>query len=249
MRIRQLVLVAADLDGTVAQIRDIFGLAAGFNDPGVEYFGLRNEVLTIGDTFLEVVSPIRDDTAAGRYRARRGGDCGYMVMIQSDDYRSDRERVESLGVRIVWSAELDDISGIHLHPRDTGGPLLSLDQPIPPDSWRWAGPNWHRLSETGNARAVLAAEIADPDPRQRANRWSEILNQPAEGTNDGWHIQLDRGTLRFTENKEANESGLSQIDLAVEDRRGALDRARQHGAAIDERSILVSGTTFCLIGD
>ena len=41
-------------------------LEVGFRDPGVELFGLRNAVIPVGDTFLEVVSPIKEGTTAGR---------------------------------------------------------------------------------------------------------------------------------------------------------------------------------------
>ena len=42
----------------------------------------------------------------------------------------------------MWQITLDDIATVYLHPRDVGGALLSLDEPRPPASWRWAGPEW-----------------------------------------------------------------------------------------------------------
>ena len=39
------------------------------------YFGLRNAVFALGDTFLEVVCPQRPDTAAGRLLDRRAPTC------------------------------------------------------------------------------------------------------------------------------------------------------------------------------
>ena len=59
-RLRQAVLAAREL--TVAdRLRDELGLAEPFADPGVWNFGLQNAVFALGDTFLEVVSPFRDD--------------------------------------------------------------------------------------------------------------------------------------------------------------------------------------------
>ncbi len=246
MRLRQLVLAAAELDPLADKVRDIFGIEGGYPDPGVEFFGLQNMVLPIGDTFLEIVSPIQENTAAGRYRDRRGGDCGYMVMVQSDDYRRDRDRVEALGVRIVWSAELDDISGMHLHPRDTGGPLLSLDQPIPAESWRWAGPDWQDHSHTANARALIVAEIADPEPEQRARRWAEVLDQECRRSDTGWEIQLEPGTLRFAACEAASDAGLVGIDLSLRDPATAAERAEAHGALVAPTTVELAGVRFHL---
>ncbi len=247
MRLRQVVLVAADLETVVGQIRDVFEIEPGYPDPGVELFGLQNMVMAFGDTFLEVVSPIQDNTAAGRYRDRRGGDCGYMVMVQSDDYRRDRERIEGLGVRIVWSAELDDISGMHLHPRDTGGPLLSLDEPKPPASWRWAGPSWVDRSSTDNVQGIVAAEITDPDPTERARRWGEILDRPARLKGKTKSIELDRGTLRFVATDDPANAGLAQIDVQVRNRETTILRAERRNALVGKDTVRLGGALFNLV--
>src|SRR5512145_1003705 len=108
MRLRQIALVARELDSTVEVLCDVLGIEVAFHDPGVEVFGLRNAVMPLGDTFLEVVSPDRPGTSAGRLLERRGGDGGYMVIVQSQAKAADRARVGSLGVRIVWEADLPD---------------------------------------------------------------------------------------------------------------------------------------------
>ena len=55
MRLRQAVLVAAELEPVAERLQAEFGLGEPFADPGVAVFGLRNAVFAIGDTFLEVV--------------------------------------------------------------------------------------------------------------------------------------------------------------------------------------------------
>lgn len=197
MRLRQVVLVAEDLAAAVDRLSDALGAGAPFQDPGVKVFGLENAVLPIGDTFLEVVSPLTPDAPAARYRARHGGDGGYMLMVQSDDLGRDRARVEAQGVRLAWEGALDDIAGIHLHPKDTGGPLLSLDQPRPPASWHWAGPGWDGRSRSDVSRTITAAEVASPEPERLARRWGELLDRPVASEGDGFAIVLEPGTLRF----------------------------------------------------
>ena len=71
VRLRQAVLAAADLDSVTGTLRSTFSLGEPFADEGVGYFGLRNAVFALGDTFLEVVSPVRDGTSAGRLSQER----------------------------------------------------------------------------------------------------------------------------------------------------------------------------------
>ena len=139
MRIRQIALVARELDPVVDDLCAVLGVEVAFNDPGVAEFGLKNAVMALGDQFLEVVSPFRADASAARYLERRRGDGGYMVILQSDDLDADRTRLARVGARIVWEIAFDDIATIHLHPRDVGGAIVSLDRPLPPASWRWEG--------------------------------------------------------------------------------------------------------------
>jgi catechol 2,3-dioxygenase-like lactoylglutathione lyase family enzyme len=124
MRLRQIALVARDLDPVVDDLCAVLGITVAFRDPGVGVFGLRNAVMPVGETFLEVVSPIAPDASAVRYLARRGGDGGYMVLLQTSSLDADRRRLDALGVRVVWEIELPDIRSVHLHPRDTGGVIL-----------------------------------------------------------------------------------------------------------------------------
>jgi hypothetical protein len=74
VRLRQVVLVARDLERVVATLRARLGLGEPFRDPAVGSFGLENAVMALGDTFVEVVSPVKPDTAARRHLERRGGD-------------------------------------------------------------------------------------------------------------------------------------------------------------------------------
>src|SRR5215470_7170071 len=80
---------------------DIFRLEVGYRDPGVKAFGLEPAIFPVGNQFIEVVSPIRENTAGGRYLDRRGGDGGYMVILQSDDHAPRKRRVAELGIRKV----------------------------------------------------------------------------------------------------------------------------------------------------
>lgn len=214
LRIRQIALVARELDPVVAALCEGLGVEVCYNDPLVGEFGLRNALMPIGDTLLEVVSPMRAGTTAGRLLDKRDGDGGYMVILQTDNLARDRRRIEGLDVRVVWEVALDDISTIHLHPSDVGGAIVSFDEARPPESWRWAGPGWEAKRRTERVTAIVGAELQADDPGSMAQRWSEVLARPLDATPDGaLRIGVDGGELRFVEASDGRGDGLAGIDL------------------------------------
>lgn len=213
LRLRQLVLVAHDLRPVEQQLIDDFGLEVCYRDPGVGHFGLRHGLYTIGDQLLEVVSPKQDGTTASRYLDRRGGDGGYMVIVQVDDLDARRERMADLGIRIAFEASTTGLRGLHLHPADVGGAILSLDEADPPESWAWAGPDWAYHSSSA-VTAMTAVEIQADDPDALAGRWAAILDRPAIDHT----IECDDAVIRFVEAADGRGEGLAAIDLAVTDR-------------------------------
>lgn len=200
-RLRQAVLAAGDLDAVSDQLRRTLGLREPYADPAVEHFGLRNAVFALGDTFLEVVSPIRPDTSAGRLIERRGGDCGYMLMFQVEDLAAARARAANAGVREVFEVSIDDMAEVHLHPADVRAAIVSLSQPRPPESWRWGGPDW--TSRAAPVK-VTGATITVAQPVGVAALWQTILNQ--EFKDVGIRVSADEF-----------DRGLTEIVLTPED--------------------------------
>jgi len=232
MRLRQVALIARDLDPVVSDLCEALGVEVCFRDPGVGEFGLHNALMAIGDTFLEVVSPLRADTAGGRFLERHGGDWGYMVILQCDDLDADRARLQRLGVRVVWQADLADIRGTHLHPRDVGGAILSLDAAMPPESWRWGGPDWSRHVRRDVVREIVGVDIQAADPRAVAARWAEVLDQPLrEVAAERFEVPLERGTIGFVPAADGRGEGVCAlvVDAADPARLAAAARARGGG--------------------
>ena len=170
VRLRQAVYAARDLDAAVDRLRDELPLGEPFHDPGVAIFGLRNAVMPLGDAFVEVISPIQERTAAGRFLERRG-DGPYMAMFQVEDLAAARERAAHAGMREVWASTLDEIAAVHLHPADMGAAIVSLDQPHPPDSWHWGGPAWQ---PHGNGD-LIGLTLTAREPEVLAARWAAVL--------------------------------------------------------------------------
>ena len=248
MRLRQVVLVARDLDRVVGTLTAVLAIEVAFNDPAVREFGLRNAVMPIGDTFLEIVSPVDPQATAERYLARRGGDGGYMLIVQTRALDRDRERFAAMGVRTVWKADLAAIRGTHLHPKDTGGTLLSVDDATPPESWQWAGPEWQQRVHRDVVDVITAAEIQARDPGVLAKRWSEILDRPGrELSPRSFEIRLDSSTIRFVEDRDGRGEGLAGFDVRARDRRAALEGARRRGLPVADDTITIGGAQIHLV--
>ena len=177
IRLRQVAMIAPDLDPVVDQLCDAFGLEVCFHDPGVGEFGLRNALLLVGDQFLEVLSPIEDDTTVGRLLEKRGGAGGYMAIYEVDDLDARLAHLAERGVRVVWAGDFPDIRGRHLHPRDVGGAIVSLDEPVPPGSWRWGGPGWPSMAASARTRTVDSISmvtVASERPDASSRRWTDL---------------------------------------------------------------------------
>ena len=211
MRLRQIALVARDLAAAERDIGEALGLELCFRDPLVATFGLVNALFPIGDKLLEVVSPSGDDTTAGRLLDKRGGDGGYMVILQVDDLDEMRSRFDAAAARVVFEAAGEGVTGLHLHPRDVGGAILSVDQTDQWDEWPWAGPSWRQHQATNVVRDIVGVEIQANDPVAMAKRWAQVLGCSVEDE----VITLDEGVIRFVAVADGRGEGVSAIELTA----------------------------------
>ncbi|MFT4798337.1 MAG: hypothetical protein ACJAYE_003306 [Candidatus Azotimanducaceae bacterium] len=209
MRVRQIALVAEQLASTRAKFFELLGVDGDFADKGVAEFGLENSVMAIGDTFLEIVVPTQPGTTAGRLLERRGGDGGYMVLLQVDDLAPYHEHLNTLKVRKVWEADMPEVKAFHIHPRDISGAIVSLDQMTPPESWKWAGPNWQdrKANNVGYIDGVVL-QAADPDAM--AARWSEVLKAPLANR----CLSMENSSVAFKEARDGRGDGVSGLSFA-----------------------------------
>lgn len=211
-RLRQAVIVARDLESTAQRLQEELGLGEPYRDPAVGHFGLVNAVFAIGDTFLEVVSPIDVGIPGARTAAaqlRRCGDeaCGYMAMLQIDSIAAARERIRKASVRVVFGLDLEDISEVHLHPADMRGAIVALSEPRPAETWPWGGAHWADRTIPGR---ISGLTVAVNDPVAVAERWRAVAGGPVHG-------------IRFVAKTEAGSpDGITAIDVELDERQKTL---------------------------
>ncbi|MDG1876729.1 MAG: hypothetical protein P8I99_04860 [Acidimicrobiales bacterium] len=227
IRLRQLVTVAADLRSTERAITEALDVEVCYRDPGVGHFGLRHGLYTIGDRLLEVVAPKQAGTTAGRFLERRGGDGGYMVIVQVDNLADHRARLATTHIRTVFEADAPGMQGLHLHPADVGGAILSIDQADPPESWAWAGSDFAYHANSSVVADMVGVEIQGDDPDALTASWSVALGVAATVDHT---IELNDATIRFVPASDGRGDGLAAIDLRAIDRSRAGETLELSGA-------------------
>ena len=183
MRLRQICLVARDLETTSRALCETFAIEVAYRDPEVGTWGLHNVVVPVGGEFLEIVSPKEAGTSAERYIDRRGGDGGYMVILHCDDALAARARVAARGVRDVWRIDRPGYVATQFHPRDCGGVLLTMDsvpgvadRRTPMADWPPAGDDWRDRVRTTRVTGLAGVTIQAADPEATARLWSDLID-------------------------------------------------------------------------
>ena len=208
LRLRQVAFASPDLHEAEGELAGALGLERCYRDPGVAVFGLENALFPVGDQFLEIVSPSKPGTTAGRLLEKRGGDTGYMAIFQVDDLAPVEQRLEALGTRVVFDAVGDGIRGLHLHPKDVDGAIVSIDAGIEPAEWPWAGPSWREHVRTDRVSSIVGMTVATPEPDATCRAWSEVLGlEPGER-----YLRVDDARVDFAPPSGGRE-GIVQLDF------------------------------------
>jgi hypothetical protein len=243
MRIRQVALVASDLAKTDTTLRHLLGFDESYADPEIIYFGLDNRLYTVGDCFLEVVSPVQPNTAAGRFLERRGGDGGYMVIVQVENLAEEQVRLADTSIRTVFADDRGNAKAIHLHPKDVPGAIPSLDEMSPPESWLWAGDGWEQRAGR-YVRGILAVEIRSPVPKATGQCWAEAYGIELMPAGEGWRLEMDGTEIRFAYDAAALEPALMAIDVDAVDLAAICAAADGLGLERDGHVVTVCGVAF-----
>ena len=254
IQLRQICLVARDLDDTIDDLEQIFGIRRCYVDPGVGRFGLVNTLLPVGRNLLEVVAPVEENTAAGRYLDRRGGDGGYMVICQADSrdaQQAVRQRALDNGVRIAWEVEREGWNICQIHPGDMKAAFFEIDWDQANDfagNWQPAGgTQWYDKIDQSVTVDYAAVELQGPDPESLAELWSKVAGLPVRREDGTPRMALNNVDIRFAEASDGRGYGLGGLDLKVADRGRILAKARERNALVSDREVMVCGVRFRLL--
>lgn len=249
LRLRQICLVAPDLEPAVDAVRAIFGLEVCFRDPAVGKYGLVNALFVFGHQFLEIVAPTREGTTAGRFIERSGGRGGYMAIFDCTDPERRRELVQTLGVRVANLLDYPGYFGIQLHPRDCRATMLEFDRTEGAQDlngpYHPAGEHWRDAQRLDRVRGMPMIEVESPDPADLAGHWGRIADRPVLADTDGRPaLRFEQGAVSFVAAPTGTPERLSAVHVEVADPRAVLAAAVARGCTLEGDGFLLCGVRF-----
>ena len=96
---------------------------------------VRTAMIPIGDSRVELLEPLQDDSAVGRFLKKRGPGLHHLA-LHVEDIAAAMAALKTRGARLI-SDQVQVGAGGHLyffvHPSSTGGVLLEICQDPPPN--------------------------------------------------------------------------------------------------------------------
>ena len=169
-----------------------------------------------------------------------------MVIFQAPDLARRRAHFTACEIRTVWEIALDDIETVHLHPRDTGGAIVSVDEARPWESWRWGGPHWRDHLRTARVTGIAGVEIQSGDPSGLSQRWSQIFELELERDGDDTLRLPDGGWISFCPDKDGRGEGIRTVALHALDANAVREAAAERKLPIEADGAVVVGGTRLL---
>jgi methylmalonyl-CoA/ethylmalonyl-CoA epimerase len=93
--------------------------------------GVEAALLDVGDSHVELLAPLGDDTPVGRFLSRRGPGLHH-VAYRVDDVDATLDELRAAGMRLIDEAPRTGIRGSRVafvHPSAAGGVLTEIVQP------------------------------------------------------------------------------------------------------------------------
>jgi len=259
-RLRQIALVAKDLDKARHLLTRVIGTEVIYEDPLVAQWGLKNFLIAIGGDIIEVVSPFKPNTTAGRLLSKRG-DGGYMIIMQTMDAAARKKHIQEnkLG-KVIFDHEADGRESIcvQYHPKGVpGGVLPELDSHTPSTTnpepvvtrfspWHACGPESNYNTYSSGMRrngdlhlldATLRLAPGETDTQKAALQWETIFGVQKNKES----IEFTNAKIGFIKGEEGKVDGIVNVTIGVEGERRLTEiiwRAKFQGIALNESGCL-----------
>ncbi|MEX2257037.1 MAG: methylmalonyl-CoA epimerase [Acidimicrobiia bacterium] len=127
--IDHVAIAVNDLEAAIAYYRDTFGCEVEHREV-VEPDGVEEALLRVADSYVQLLTPVRDDSPVAKYLEKKGEGLhhiGYRV----DDCAVALERVKAQGHRVIDEVPRPGSRGTtvaFVHPKTAFGTLIELVQ-------------------------------------------------------------------------------------------------------------------------
>jgi methylmalonyl-CoA/ethylmalonyl-CoA epimerase len=127
--IDHVAIAVSDLEAAIAYYQETFGCTVDHREV-VEKDGVEEALLKVADSYVQLLTPVRDDSPVAKYLASKGEGLhhiGYRV----DDCAAALERVKATGGRVIDEVPRPGSRGTtvaFVHPKGAFGTLIELVQ-------------------------------------------------------------------------------------------------------------------------
>jgi methylmalonyl-CoA/ethylmalonyl-CoA epimerase len=127
--IDHVAIAVSDLEAAIAYYRDTFGAEVAHREL-VESDGVEEALLRVADSYVQLLTPTRDDSPVAKYLQNRGEGLHH-VGYRVDDCAAALEAVKAHGGRVIDEAPRPGSRGTtvaFVHPKGAFGTLIELVQ-------------------------------------------------------------------------------------------------------------------------
>jgi methylmalonyl-CoA/ethylmalonyl-CoA epimerase len=127
--IDHVAIAVSDLEAAIAYYHDTFGAEVAHREM-VDSDGVEEALLRVADSYIQLLTPTRDDSPVARYLRNRGEGLHH-VGYRVDDCAAALEAVKAQGGRVIDEAPRPGSRGTtvaFVHPKGAFGTLIELVQ-------------------------------------------------------------------------------------------------------------------------
>lgn len=225
-RIRHYVIATRDMKFVNEQLYEFLGMPAMPKPPGpgtTEQYGFYSTMMKVGSAMLEIVQPIKPDHHLNNWLDERGGDGGYMVVMQAFDDNALLARAKSEGLTLTRDLIF---RGQHMMQFDYRrfGTHFELYKYTPEDNW-WGDPLGRNYPPARVASEMLGCDVAVENAASIADQVARLFLGQRVG---GASVRFDDRQINFVP-VEGKARGLVAIDLKARQDNRVGDWARIAG--------------------
>lgn len=129
-KVHHVGVVVRDMEQAMRFYRDTLGLRV-HKEATMQEQGVRAALLTLGDSEIELLQPVVEDTGVARYLEKRGEGLHH-ICFQVDDIERDLQALKGRGIEMIDFETRIGLAGriCFLHPGAMDGALVELCEPI-----------------------------------------------------------------------------------------------------------------------
>ncbi len=127
--IDHVAIAVHDLEAAIAYYRDTYGCDVEHREV-VEKDGVEEALLKVADSYIQLLTPIRDDSPVAKYMERKGEGIHH-VGYRVDDCAAALDAVKAQGHKVIDEAPRPGSRGTtvaFVHPKTAFGTLIELVQ-------------------------------------------------------------------------------------------------------------------------